>query len=436
MDDQTTETDDIQARNVPESQPAMPRAAPVRRRTGRHLAAALALAGLALAGLAWIIFHPQPMPQRSGGPRLGISGAVPVVAAAVEKGDVRVTLTGLGTVTPLATITVKTQINGQLTQIAFKEGQIVRQNDFLAQIDPRPYEAALHQAEGQLLHDQALLEGAKVDLARYKTLLRQDSIARQQYEDQVYLVGQYEGTVKVDQAQVENAKLNLVYCHIVSPVTGRVGIRMVDEGNYVQTGDPGLVVVTQIEPISVIFVLPEDDLPAILRRVHAGAVLPVTAFDRSHSTELATGTLTALDSQIDPTTGTVKLRAQFDNKDGSLFPNQFVNAQLLVDTLHDAIVVPVAAIQRGAPGTFVYLMDADDTVKVRPVKLGPADGNHVAAEEGLAPGDKVVVDGADKLRDGARAEIIVPGTKGGPGKAGRLHPDGSGKPHANRGSAE
>src|SRR5215469_3147117 len=270
---------------------------------------------LAAAGIAWIVLHPRTAPRAPGG-RFSGSGPIPVVTAPAVKGDVPVTLNALGTVTPLATVTVRTQINGQLVQVAFDEGQMVKKGDFLAQIDPRPYQAALDQQTGQLMKDLALLANAQIDLARFKKLVAQDSIARQQLDTQDSLVHQLEGTVKTDQAMVDTAKLNLVYCHIVSPITGRVGLRQVDQGNYVQVSDAnGLAVVTQLQPISVIFTLPEDNLPAVLKQLHAGATLSVTAFDRARTKQLAAGKLSTIDNQIDTTTGTVKLRADFDNAD-------------------------------------------------------------------------------------------------------------------------
>jgi multidrug efflux system membrane fusion protein len=327
--------------------------------------------------------------------------------AVATKADVPIILNALGTVTPLATVTVVSQISGQLQQVGFTEGQEVKKGDFLAQIDPRPYQAALAQAQGTLLHDQALLAAARVDLKRYQTLNKQDSIARQQVDTQAALVQQYEGTVQSDQAAVDTQKLNLTYCHITAPVDGRVGLRLVDPGNYVATtSSTGLLVITQLKPITVIFNLPEDDIPEIMKRLAAGATLPVTAYNRADTSEIATGTLSVVDNQIDTTTGTVKLRATFPNTDEALFPNQFVNAALLVDTLHDAVTVPTPAIQRGAPGTFVYIVNADNTVSVKPVKLGPAANDVTSITSGLAVGDKVVIDGADRLRDGSK--VMVP----------------------------
>jgi multidrug efflux system membrane fusion protein len=331
----------------------------------------------------------------------------PVGVATVGTGDIKIVATALGTVTPIATVTVRTQVNGQLLEVGFKEGQWVKKGDFLAQIDPRPFQLAKAQFEGQLAHDQGLLDQAKMDLTRFETLVKQNSIARQQAEDQFYLVKQNEGSVKIDQAQIDAQKLNLIYAHIVSPVDGRIGLRLVDPGNFVQTTDPGLVVVDQMHPISVIFIVPEDDIPEIMAAIHAGTPLEVTAYDRVNVNFLAVGKVSALDSQIDPTTGTVKLRADFDNLDDKLFPNQFVNARLLLKTLRGVVIVPSNAIQRGAPGTFVYLVGADDTVSARTVSLGPLDGDKYAVNSGLSSGDRVVVDGADRLRDGAKVLIAA-----------------------------
>ncbi len=349
--------------------------------------------------------------MRSSGPAARGQPPQSVGAATIGTGDIRVIVNALGTVTPIATVNVQTQINGQLQEVAFTEGQTVKKGDFLAQIDPRPFQLQQAQFEGQLAHDQGVLAQAQVDLARYQKLAEQNSIARQQYEDQIYIVQQDEGTVKLDQAQIDQQKLNVIYCRIVSPVTGRVGLRLVDPGNYVQTSNStGLAVITQMQPITVIFPVPEDDLPDILPQLNAGTTLEVTAYDRANVKELATGRVIALDSQIDTTTGTVKVRAQFDNADDALFPNQFVNARLLVKTRHNVVIVPTAAIQRGAPGTFVYVVNADTTVSVRPIKLGPTDGPTAEVTSGLAAGEHVVIDGTDRLRDGAH--VIVPGAPG------------------------
>jgi membrane fusion protein, multidrug efflux system len=369
----------------------------------------IALGLLVVVAVVWWVQH-RPQPEAPRGGRFGLP---PVATAPVQSGDVNVTINALGTVSSLATVTIRSQISGQLVRVAFQEGQIVKKGDLLAEIDSRPYQLALNQAEGTLKRDQALLEAAQRDLERYQNLAKTNAIPRQQLDTQAALVIQDQGNVITDQAQIDTAKLNIAYCHIVAPVNGRLGLRQVDQGNYVTPGDAsGLVVITQLSPISVVFTTAEDNLPAILKRVQAGATLPATAFDRSGSAKLATGNLTTFDNQIDTATGTVKLRAQFDNTDGALFPNQFVNVQLLVDVLHDSAVVPTSAIQRGAPGTFVYLVNPDSTVSVRTVELGPVDGNRVAVKNGVKPGDQVVVDGADKLRDGITITLREPGGGG------------------------
>ena len=360
-----------------------------------------------IVGAVWHFSRSETQSKNGGRPTSG--AAIPVGVAPVVKGDMPIIFTQLGTVSPLAMVTVKTQISGYLTQVEFKEGQMVKTGDFLAQIDPRPYEVALELAQAQLAKDQALLKNAQLDLVRYSTLVAQNSIAKQTRDTQESLVGQYLATVKADQAQIDAQKLNLTYCHIVSPVTGRVGLRQVDAGNYVQMSDPnGIVVVTQLQPISVIFTLPEDNLPEVMRRVRDGAVLRATAYDHTGSTELAHGKLDTVDNQIDTTTGTVKLRAIFDNSDESLFPNQFVNVKLLINTLHEADIVSSSAIKRGATGTFVYVMTPDHTVAVHQVKIGPADGQRIAILSGLQPGENVVIDGTDRLRDGAKVTIASP----------------------------
>jgi len=399
--------------------PSRPVDAPPRRSSALSSALWLLLVLLIIAGLvAWVVLRGSNQPAQTG--RFQTSGPVPVGTTKVEKGDIPVTLTALGTVTPLAMVTVKTQINGQLTEIAFQEGQMIKKGDFLAQIDPRPYQVALAQAEAQLAKDQAALKNAQVDLQRYRTLLAQNSIARQTVDTQVATAQQNLATVQADQALIDTQKLNLTYCRIVAPVTGKIGLRQVDPGNYVQTSDAnGIVVITQIQPISVIFTLPEDNLRPVLRRLNSGVKLPVTAFDRSGANKLDTGRLETVDNQIDTTTGTVKLRAVFDNAEQALFPNQFVNIQLLVDTLRGADLVPNAAIQRGAPGTFVYVVKPDETVAAQPVTLGPGDNQRIAVTKGLEPGQLVVTDGADRLKDGAKVRLAGGGAPpaGSPGGA-------------------
>jgi len=390
------------------------RPAPTRSRRGRVLwgLAGFAVAALIAVGTWYVVTSPGSAPAPARGGRFA-GPPQPVGVVTVGKGDIRLTLDALGTVTPLATVTVKPQVAGQLIEVGFQEGQVVKKGDFLAQIDPRPYQVALEQDQGQLAKDQAALAQAQADLARYQQMLKQKAVSAQQVDDQTFLVQQDQGTIQADQAQIDAQKLNLAYAHIVSPVDGRVGLRQVDPGNYVQVGDT-LVIVTQLHPISVVFSLPEDDLPQIQARLHAGATLPVIAFDRSGKTQIATGTLSTLDNQIDTTTGTVKLRAAFDNADETLFPNQFVNARLLVDTLHDVVTVPAAAVQHGAPGAFVYLVGADDTVSVRPIETGASDGGMIQVQKGLQPGDRVVTDGTDRLRDGAH--VTVAGQDGGAGQ--------------------
>jgi multidrug efflux system membrane fusion protein len=380
----------------------------------------LVVLALAVAGVfVWRHFE-DIAPEATSGAGRG-SGPPPqtIRDAVAAKGDIPLTVDALGVVTSLATVTVRTQIAGNLQQVGFEEGQIVKAGDFLAQVDPRPYEAALAQAQGQLAKDTALHDQAVADLARYETLSKQNSIALQQVEDQKFLVEQDKAAMASDQAQIDAANLNITYCRIVAPVGGRVGLRQVDQGNYVQVTDPnGIVVITQIQPISVIFAVPEDNLPQIAARLKGGATLPVTAFDRANVKQLATGTLTTFDNQIDTTTGTFKLRASFANDDNALFPNQFVNARLLVDTLSGAVVVPNAAVQLGPNGNFVYVVKDDDTVTVRNIKIGPAAADRTAVSSGLAVGEKVVIDGADRLREGAKVAVRngpAPGAAQAPG---------------------
>jgi membrane fusion protein, multidrug efflux system len=383
---------------------------------------------LALVLLAWLL-TPGKSSRTAAGGRFAAGGPMPVVTAAARTGDMPITLIGLGTVTPLATVTVQSQISGQIMKIAFKEGQTVKEGDALIQIDPRPYQVALEQAEGAQARDKALLANARVDLERYQTLFAQDSIAEQQLATQKSLVAQDEGNVRTDQGQIDAAKLNLTYCHIVSPITGRVGLQQVNVGNYVTPAEPsGLVVVTQLKPITVLFTLPEDDIPPLMKQMHAGVTLPVNAWDRTNTTQLAIGALQSIDSQIDTTTGTIRLKAIFPNADESLFPQQFVNVVLLLDTLKGATLIPQAGVQRGAPGTYVYVVNAaDQTVAVRKVTLGAGDAVNISITQGLAVGESVVVDGADKLKDGAKVLLRQAGggsAAGGGPKAGQHQSQG------------
>lgn len=363
-----------------------------------------------------------------GGRSFGAMGALPVVVSTARRSDINIVLRGLGSVTPLATVTVRTQISGYLSDIKFTEGQMVTKGDVLADIDSRPYEVALEQAQGQLLQAQAQFKEAQIDLDRYVTLSAQDSISKQQVDAQRALVAQYEGMTKTNQGAVDSALLNLTYCHVVAPVSGRVGLRQVDQGNYVTPGDAnGIVLLTQIQPITVIFTLPEDNIPGILKRLAAKAPIPVDAFNRDNTAKLATGTLETLDNTVDPTTGTVKLRAVFKNEDGALFPNQFVNAAMLLDVLHGATVVPTSAIERGQDGAFVYVVGEDSKASAKNVTLGTTEGERVAVLSGISVGDKVVVDGADRLKDGMDVVATLqarPGS-GGTGKPGS--PDGEHK---------
>ncbi len=357
-----------------------------------------------VAGAGWYISQigTAPAPRQAAG-RFGAGAPTPVGVASATKGEVPVVIRALGTVAPLHTVNVKTQITGQLLKVDFKEGQMVKQGDLLALVDPRPYDVALQQAVGQQQKDEALLKNAQTDLERYRKLVAQDSIARQQLDTQQSLVRQYEAALVIDQAAVDAAKLNVAYTKIMAPITGRIGLRTVDPGNFVSMSDAtSICIIIQIQPISVLFTIPEDTLPSVRERLKAGAKLEVRVLDRAQKNELGIGKLDTHDNLIDMTTGTVKLRAVFDNKDDTLFPNQFVNVRLLVDTVKDATVVPVAAIQRGQPGTFVYLVKADDTVEIRVVELGATDGEKVQIVKGLQPGDQVVIDGTDRLRDGAK----------------------------------
>ncbi len=363
------------------------------------------IAGIVVLAVAFIWWRHSGHKQGFGGPAPQAVG----VAKAVS-GPMKVTLDELGTVTPLATVTVLPQISGYITQIGFTEGQDVQKGQFLVQIDPRPYQIQLEQYQAALAKDQASLGQARSDLTRYQTLAAQDSISAQQVSDQEFLVAQDQAAVQSDQANIDTAKLDLVYCHITSPVAGRVGLRLVDIGNYVTSGSStGLAVVTTINPTTVIFSVAQQDLTQVLEQLEQGTTLQAAAYASDDVTELEDGTLSAVDNQVNTSTGMVKLRADFANTDGKLFPNQFVNVHLLVKTLENATLVPSPAVQEGAPGAYVYMVQPDNTVKVQVVTTGPTDGVNTVITKGLNPGDEVVVDGVDRLTDGSK--ISVSGTE-------------------------
>ena len=387
---------------------------PAERRSARAWLWGVAIAMVIAAVAAYFYLRPgeaQSPGQSAGDTRKGKGGPggaariAPVVAQPAKTADINVFINALGTVTPLNTVVVRSRVDGQLMRVNFREGQQVKEGDLLAEIDPRPFQVQLAQAEGQLAKDEALLKNSQADLERYRVLFEQDSIARQQLDTQASLVRQYEGTLKVDRAAIDSARLQLSYTRIAAPLSGRLGLRQVDPGNIVRSGDAnGLVVITQLQPIATVFTMPEDNLPNVMKRVTAGTRLAVDAYDRGGKTKLASGNLITVDNQIDPATGTVKLKAQFENREAALFPNQFVNVRMLVDVLRGAIVIPTAAVQRGTPGTFAYIVKPDRTVTVRTLKLGTVEGDMVSVE-GVQPGELVVTDGTDRLREGAGVQL-------------------------------
>jgi multidrug efflux system membrane fusion protein len=361
---------------------------------------------LCLIGVGAYVFFIKAQSRAAKQGQVPSTPGIPVVAVEAKKTGFNVYITGLGSVTPVYTVTVRTRVDGQLMEVLYQEGQIVSSGELLARIDPRPFEVQLTQAEGQMARDVAQLKNAQLDMQRFQVLWEQDSVSKQQLDTQEALVRQLEGAIKTDQGQIDSAKLQLVYCKITAPISGRVGLRLVDPGNIVHASDVnGLVVITQLQPITVIFPIPEDSLPQVLARLKTGERLPVEAYDRELKQKLAVGSLLTVDNQIDPTTGTVRLKAIFPNEKNELFPNQVVNARLLVEVRREATVVPSPALQRGPQGTFVYVVKADRTVTVRPITVAEIQGGEASIKTGLSPGELVVVDGADRLREGTRVEL-------------------------------
>ena len=415
MDEPKTE---VLVTQPPESSPV--RASSAAAGPRRRRAWPLVVLAVAVAAGIWAFRGDDPASAQGARGRGGAGGAaaVPVVAVAARQGSIGVYVDGLGAVTPLTTVTVTSRVDGELMAVHFREGELVHQGDLLAEIDPRPYQVQLTQAEGQLARDQALLDNARVDLVRYQDLVKQNAAPEQQLVTQKALVAQYEGAVKTDEGAIASAKLSLTYSRITAPLTGRIGLRLVDPGNIVSaSGSGGLLVITQVQPMSVIFSIAEDHLAPVVQKVQSGAILPVDAYDRSGKTRLASGRLATIDNQIDPTTGTLKLRAVFDNAKNELFPNQFVNARLLVEEKRGVTLIPTAAVERNGQATYVWLVKSDSTVTVRPITIGVSEGTDTEVTSGLDPGAVIVMTGIDKLQEGVKVHVQMDGAPSKPAQA-------------------
>ncbi len=389
----------------------------------------------------WKSLLSKVLPASAPAPEVKGPRVIPVVTSPARKGDMDIYLNGLGTVTALYTVTLHTRVDGELVHVGFTEGQMVRKGDLLAEIDPRPYQVQLTQGQGTLMKDEAALKIAQLDMDRYNRLLGSKSVTQQQVDGQIALVKQAEGAIKTDQGLIDNTQLQLKYCRIIAPIAGRIGLRMVDPGNIVHASDlTGLAVITQLQPITVIFTIPQDDIARVQKRVNTGAPVEVDVYDRDFRTHLATGKLMALDNQVDATTGTVRLKAMFENKDNLLFPNQFVNARLLIGSERDVVIVPTAAVQHGPESTFVYVVDGNSdsgmTVSLRKVTLGPTEGDQIVITEGLTAGDAVVVDGIDKLQPGTKVTVRSSTAEATPDAKADRGPSDDKAPTADRKSAE